>query len=319
MLITSFAGVTINSIEKLSKDEAPTFVSIFNEVKTRAERRLSLEIKSRFNKRYKIANVKGSFDFGADYDSTAGKITTASAQYRGLLIDDQYFLPTTNQEVKRSSLMSYWIQSLTYYSPIVQVGSVIKIFDVALSSVLDTITFSAAIGWNTIAVNKSYDAWSVFIGVDSTAFNSVYKYVPSTTQRYPVNIRGGAMSIGANTSAISTGNNSFGLGGVFGVRCKFDSIICNNIDEFILPYGYLCVSELMQERLSSDRINKYTVDKKQAEELKAYYDDMFNTSIDQACDSINLDLNDECLECNEQITVREMNVAPNNSYTSIYE
>ena len=124
------------------------------------------------------------------------------------------------------------------------------------------------------------------------------------------------MTKGANASTLTYGVDSFGLGGVMGVRCKFDSIICSNLDQFALPFSYLLASELMMERVASDRINKYTIDKQQATELKAYYDNMFNDSIRLACDYIDLDLADSCLECDEILTVQESNFFPINTYTN---
>ena len=64
------------------------------------------------------------------------------------------------------------------------------------------------------------------------------------------------------------------------------------------------------ERIASDQINKYTVEKKQASELKAYYDNEFNTAIDQACNYIDLDLTDSCIQCDEVLTVQESNFFP---------
>ena len=308
ILINSMAGISLNSIEKLSKEESNTFIAIWNDIQKRGIRRFGLDVNSRFAKRYKISNIIKNYDFGNDVDTTS--TTAASAQYRGIVIDDEYFLPKLNQQVQRSSLMSYWIQTLKFYSPIVQAGTTIKIFDAALSTVLDTITFDAVIGWNTIQVNTYYEAWTLFIGVNSTNIASVFKNMPSTLQIYPVNVRGGYMTIGANTSTLILNNNSYGLGGVMGVRCKFDSIVCSNLDQFALPFSYLLASELMMERIASDRINKYTVDKKQAHELKAYYDDLFDKSINQVCDNISLDMNDSCLECDAELTVQESNFYP---------
>ena len=305
ILINSMAGISLNSLEKLTKEESNTFLAIWNDIQTRSVRRMGLEVRSRFAKRYKISNIVKNYDFGADIDLTT--TTAAAAAYRGIYLDDQYFLQTTQQNIKRSALLNYWVQTIRFYSPIIQAGTIIKVFDAYLSTVLDTITFNAVVGWNTIQVNSEYTAWSLFIGIDSTNITSYSKYMPSTLQIYPVNVRGATMVIGANTSTLVKAGDSFGMGGVMGVRCKFDSVVCDNLDQFALPFSYLLASELMMERIASDRINKYTVDKKQASELKAYYDNEFNASIDLACNYINLDLRDSCLECDEVLTVQESN------------
>ena len=303
ILINSMAGVSLSTLEKLSKEESNTFMAIWNDIQDRAIRRMQIEVQSRFSKRYKVQNIVRNYDFGLDKDTT--QVTAASAQYRGIMIDDQYFLPKTNQNVQRSALMTYWIQDLKYYSTKVQAGTEIKIFDLVTGDTLLTKTFDAVIGWNTIKVNSYVDGWSIFIGVNSSTLDSVYKYAPATLQWYPVNVRGASLNIGSDVSTLSLGQNTFGLGGTMGVRCKFDPIVCANLDQFALPFSYLLAAELMFERTASDRINKYTVDKKQAEELKAHYDIKFDESLNQVCEYINLDMADSCLECNQTLTIKE--------------
>lgn len=303
--INSMAGVTIKTMEKLTTEEANTFPQVWSDIQDRAIRRLQLAIIAEFSKRYRILNPQGTFNLEKDIDT--GTTTIAAAEYRGIYVDDNYY--QTGEEYKLSALQSHYVQTLYFYSPIVQANSVIKVFDYDLNTVLDTLTQDFAIGWNTIQVNKSYSAYKLFIGVDSTNFNSVDKILPSTTERFPVRVRGGKMSIGADTSTLEISNNTFGLSGIFSVRCKYDNIICSNIDLFTTPYSYLCASELMLERISSSRWNFITVDKKQAQELKDHYDVEFEKAIATTCGSIELDMNDVCLDCGEsQLKIVETNV-----------
>lgn len=299
--INSMAGITIKMMEKLTTEEANTFPLFWSDIQDRAIRRMQLAIQGQFQERYRIANIQKSYNLEKDIDTTV--VTTAAPEYRGIYVDDNYYI--IDDEVKFSALQNHWVQTLYFYSPIVQANSVIKIFDFDLNTTLDTFTQDFVIGWNTIQVNKSYTAYKLFIGVDSTNFNSVDKILPSTTQIYPVNVRGGSFTIGANISTLVIGQNTFGLSGIFSVKCKYDSIICDNIDLFATPYSYLCASELMLERIASSRWNMFTVTQKQAEELKAHYDVEFEKSIELACNGIDLDMNDICLSCNEGLQVKE--------------
>src|SRR5690242_14725098 len=97
--INSMAGINLNTLEKLTKEESPTFLLLWNEIQDRAIRRMQLEVQSKFSKKYKIQNIRENFNLEKDYDST--QVTSASAQYRGLYIDSEYYL--NSLDVKRSS------------------------------------------------------------------------------------------------------------------------------------------------------------------------------------------------------------------------
>lgn len=299
--INSMAGVTIKMMEKLTTEEANTFPLFWQDIQTRAIRRMQMAVQMEFQERYRIANIQKSYNLEKDIDVTT--TTAAAAEYRGIYVDDNYYV--IDDEVKFSALQSHWVQVLYFYSPIVQANSVIKIFDYDLNTVLDTFTQNFVVGWNTIQVNRSYQAYKLFMGVDSTNFNSVNKLLPSTTQIFPVNVRGGSFTIGADISTLDIGMNTFGLSGIFSVKCKYDNIICNNLDLFSIPFSNLCASELMLERMASSRWNMFTVTQKQAEELKAHYDLESESSIKLACNGIDLDMSDICLECNEGLQLKE--------------
>lgn len=299
--INSMAGITIKMMEKLTVDEANTFALVWDNIQGRAIRRFQLAIQNEFQKRYRIANIQKSYDLEKDIDTTT--VTAAAAQWRGIYVDDNYFIE--DNIMKFSALQNHWVQTLYFYSPIVQANSVIRIFDFDLNTTLDTFTQNFVIGWNTIQVNRSYTAYKLFIGVDSTNFNSVDKLIPPSTQLFPVNVRGGSFTIGANISTLVIGDNTFGLSGIFSVKCKYDSIICNNLDLFSTPFSYVCASELMLERLASNRWNFITTSTKQAEEMKAYYDAEAEKAITLACNGIDLDMNDICLDCNEGLQVKD--------------
>jgi hypothetical protein len=61
----------------------------------------------------------------------------------------------------------------------------------------------------------------------------------------------------------------------------------------------------MQERLTSERVNQWTVNKKDASNLKVYYDTEYEQIIKQVIDGISLDESDCCLECDGLYTVKE--------------
>lgn len=65
--------------------------------------------------------------------------------------------------------------------------------------------------------------------------------------------------------------------------CNYEDMICQNIDVLTNTWRYLLGNQLMLYRLYSSRLNKFTtVDRKQAEELKDYYQSEYLKSLEQA-------------------------------------
>lgn len=301
LFINSLPGMTVKAFDRLTTEEKPTYINIWDDIQLRAQKKFKQDVYSELNKRWKISNITNSLDLGRKVDTPT--TTAALAEYRGFTKDLDYGF--NNEEVKRSALQAHYIQTLSFYSPIVQSASVIKIFDVDLQTEIDSFTFDAVVGWNTIQVNTSYSERRIFIGVNSTNFNSVKLEIPSTAQWKCDVTRGTKVAIPPDFTTATYGNNSYGLSGVFGTRCKWDALVCGNLDVFAEAFWYLLGSETMVEALASNRVNFVTTDRKRNEYLKEVYDERYNVSLSQAALNIDLDLSDECLECNETLTVKE--------------
>lgn len=296
--------MSVKNFDKLTTEEKPTYLNIWADIQVRAISRFQSDVYAELNKRWKINNITNSLDLGRKYTATA---TAASAQYRGFIKDLDFGYD--NEIVKKSALQVHYIQTLSFYSPIVQASTIIKVYDFDLQTVLDTFTFDAVIGWNVIQVNKTYTERRIFIGVDSTNINSVTLNIPSTAQWKCDVSRGTIVDIVAGQADFSTvqyGDNTFGLSSVMGTRCKWDALICGNLDVFQESFWYCLGSETMVEALTSNRVNFVTTDRKRSEYLKTeVYDVRYLESLSQACLNIELSQGDACIECNEQLMVKE--------------
>lgn len=311
LYINSLAGMSVKNFDRLTTEEKPTYLNIWDDIQLRAIKRFQIDIYAELNKRWKIQNITNSLDLGRKINST---VTPMAPEYRGFTKDLDFGFD--NEQIKRSALQTQYIQTLSYYSPIAQAATVIKIFDKDISTVLDIFVFDAVIGWNVIQVNKNYSARRLFIGVDSTNINSLTLTIPSNTEYkdYDV-IKGAKISTTGDFSTLVDGNNTFGLSAVTGARCKWDNIICNNLDVFDESQWYCLGSEVMVEALTSNRVNFVTSDQKRNTFLKTeVYDVRYNESLSQAALNIELDQSDECIECNEQITIRESDSFYSHSY-----
>lgn len=66
-------------------------------------------------------------------------------------------------------------------------------------------------------------------------------------------------------------------------HCDYDEMICDNVDHLITAWQYLLGNQLMIFRIYSSRLNRYTtVDKKDAEELKDFYQVEYEAALEMA-------------------------------------
>jgi len=297
LYINSLPGMSVKNFSMLTDEESPTFLNVWDDIQLRASKRFLLDVYSDMSKRYKIMNIPSSVDLGRQISSLTGM----AAEYRGFIKDLDYGY---DDNWKKSALNVHYIQTLSFYSPIVSAGFEIKIFDFDLLIEIDSFTFDAVIGWNVIQVNNTYSQRRIFVCYDATTIDSKNLIIPNNTWDYCDTVQG--MSSSFDLLTFEKGNNSFGLSAVMGSRCKWDALVCNNLDHFAVPFWYLLGVETMVERIASNRLNFVTVDRKQSDELKLMYEDAYFKSLSQAC-QLELDESDLCLDCNQQITVRETN------------
>lgn len=78
--------------------------------------------------------------------------------------------------------------------------------------------------------------------------------------------------------------------------CDYTTLICANKDILIQAWKYCLAVWLLYFRLNTDRLNRYTtVDRKQAEELRTFYQVEYEKALSQSVALMNTD---ECyLEC----------------------
>lgn len=78
--------------------------------------------------------------------------------------------------------------------------------------------------------------------------------------------------------------------------CDYTTMICDNQDVLVQAWKYLLGVHLMIFRLNSDRLNRYTtVDKKQAAELRDYYQLEYEKALKQGV--LLMDTTSCCMTC----------------------
>ncbi len=310
--INTLPGISLESIESLADDEQKTFLGVWADVQDRALSKFQIEINQRFAAHYKLKQIRTSTNLLKRIDLDT--VHVAAAKKRGFSVE----LTTKNSVFIASNLQCLYVQSLSIYiidKALIGLSAVVTVVNLDTEETIDTFTVLLANlsnGWNEIFVNKAYDANRIAFVYDATAiqsptqsintlavngfYNNVNAVYGGYCQPY---IRGIEYT---DPGTPSFGSDTFGLTGIFGIHCKFDNVVCANKVPFAYPLWYLLGSELMVERLSSGRINYWTtLGSDEASELfKDFYAE-FDRSLTQVIESISLDGNDACLECNEKL------------------
>jgi hypothetical protein len=311
--VNDLPGITSFMVGNIASREDVTFLATWEKIQERALKKFGSAVIAAFKnrKKLKIKTVTQTIDLGRMIDDSAP--LAASAQYRGIAIE--LVLNNTNYYLD-SSLQVIYVSSIAIYSPGAFSDFAFKVYDLQTGTLLDTITEDLVSGWNTIRVATAYDALRIFIGYDASAFESValsinqYNYGGCQSGcdtiygigNCSASVMGAVSADIANPTTISKGSDTYGLSAVFSVQCKYDWLVCNNTDQFILPWQYLLGAEVMTERIYSDRENRFTgIDLEKARELRAEFEAGFTKELETAIDGIDFSENDCCVECVEML------------------
>lgn len=310
LLINQLPGINLESIDKIADAEQVTYLKVWEDVEKRALQRFHTAVTNYFSKQYKLKRVAQNIDLGKSVDAVDNQTARAN-ELRGFTVELTY----PNSNFVNSSLQVIHVQSLEFYSKAIAAGVVFKVINIDTGEELDEFTKDVVVGWNSIALNKNYDAYRILIAYNATAIESVEQLLPGYLNGWcdcvcevfgcEARIKG-ATADSPFTEITDTGNNVFGLTANISIQCKYDAIVCNNKAVFATALWYMLGAELMTERIYSDRLNRYTtVDRKKAIELRDEFTQAWQNELMTALDGIQIDVNDCCIECDAVITYKE--------------
>jgi hypothetical protein len=287
LFINSLPGISFKSIEQLADAEQQTYVGVWNDVQLRATKKLELMLNMELSKNHKVKT--------AQYSVNTPKSTTDTIVNLG-----------SNAAIKFSQkcvspLQGHYIQTVTIRKQDIGDDAYLAIYDADTNELLhdETIVTDGSTSVVTFQVHKTFTNENILVTM-SVNGGIFYTEDADNIYRDCVYIEYGNT---ANTFT-NTGLN-YGLSVVYGLRCSLTNLACYAKDLFALPLWYMLGSEMMMERMTSERINKWTVDRKQAEELKAFYDAEAEKALKAAIAGTAINDCDCCLECDPPIAVRE--------------
>jgi hypothetical protein len=325
LYINSLPGISFKQIVSLTNEEQRSWRGVWDDVTLRASRRFANDFRQAMNKRYKIKSALQVVRLGADLDLTTTRST--AGELRGIVIELNN--DSGNQYVP-SALQQIAIDKLFYYHNTTAATVTFNLWDLDTGMKLHTFDYACVNGWNVISyqkrINNEFTAVNftnprrVFVcavtgAVSSPALN-INDIVNIEFYGGTANIKGGYATAASSVTSVTTGTNTYGLSATITVGCAWENFVCEHQQLFETAFWYLCGIELMNEVLNSDRLNYFTtIGSAKADKLKSQYEVMYmggainginyEGALPQVVDGVNINLFDNCIECNEQITIRE--------------
>lgn len=259
LYVNDIPGITLKSAAAIANDEQRSGINLLKD-------KINLATKKVFNKFSGI--VSGNFDFNAIIESREiNKFTTdikpKAALNRGLVLN------RWSSEMARIYIENVYIKTAQSGIAIITIkdGELVKNYSVSL---LANVT-------NEISIRYQCNAEEVYITFDQTNFDVYSCNIGSST----VGGCGTCSSKRANHkkhdliingwNGTAEENSCFGMGVLANVQCYEEAIICQLLPRMAFMMWYQSGIEILQEHISSGRINAVvTFTKDQAKENLIY-------------------------------------------------
>lgn len=286
LFVNSLPGISLKSIEQLADAEQHTYAGVWDDVQLRATKRLQLMLVAALSKNFKVkSGIYSLSTYPITVSTTPGAASVPAFK----------FATTCN-----SPLQHHYIDTVTVRKVNAANSITVIVSNADTNATLYTNTFASnSDTTQTVTVAKSFYDQNIIMRV-SVQGGTYYE-----DQWEDIFFPGGDIKAGTfNANVFTESAYGYGITFVYGLRCSIVNLACHSKDLFALPLWYLCGSELMMERMVSERINKWTVDRKQAEELKAFYDNEAEKALKQAVDGACINDYDCCIDCDPPIAIR---------------
>lgn len=312
--INDLPGMSLKQIVSLTDEESATFVELWNTIQQRAELRFSNDVRAAIESKYKISTVLQGGNIGRNIGTTA-TVPDGTTAFRGFTIN---LIPDNDFFYVPSPLAAIHVQTLQFYCDTADNGESVEvaIFDTLTGTKLFTTNVTLATGWNIVQVNETLinsgptSIWSVFCAINATSLSTYELDVPATSTVADccrAGVMGGytTLTTGIKQDNITVSDSSFGMSGLFTIKCLWDAFVCQNKNLFTRAYWYCLGIELLTENIYSSKLNSYTtINLQKSKELRDEYIIEYNNSLKQTSDNLRLDC-DCCIECNDTVQLTE--------------
>lgn len=297
--VNSLPGISIQMIAKLSDIDTEDFQGVFDEIYTRSLIQLESDALAQMQKSYKTRILLDNAQAG--FYNTPYETVSSANNYNGWQIRTLTGKNTTQ-----------FINSVTIFlETVVGLGS-IKIFDLNSGLTIDTITFDPVIGENLIQINKRYSIAGqekrIFIGYNGNVGDTITTQLGGVDDysRYAI-LTPGQIPIGSTPidSNMNKSGDSRGLVVNFNTECSLSNFLCQNRDYLKTPLWYLLGANLMEERMISSRMSKYTLNnKEEAKKLMKVLKDRYERDLEINLKNLTPGSDEFCFPCEKARTIK---------------
>ena len=210
LFINSLPGISLKSVEMLADAEQQNFIGVWNDVKTRAIKRLEMMVNSALSKDYKVK--------GALY-SVLLKPTSYTTN------NGAFNIPAFKFEKCCNSTLSYHhFESITVRLVTLPITATFAFYDAETLQLLYIEGFNLSNTNNTIQLNKNIEANTVIMTYEAS--NGTY----FKDEFEPIYNNGNIIHSGTyNAGTFTQTNYAYGLTITYGVRCSLNNILCHKI------------------------------------------------------------------------------------------
>lgn len=303
--------INLKAVSAVADDQQETFNGVMNDIQDRALLRFKDDLRAEFWKRYKIKNILKSYNLRRDNLTTT---LLSGIPTCGIYISQNNDANTDFHQ----PFQSIFIQSVSIYAQVAGANT-LKIFDLETGEAIYTQAITLAIGWNVVNVETDLSGLyynnpqRVYVAIDSNAIN-----VYSREMQYTIDEDSGCgFTIqGAKTASktisqsitdtdLTLSSELYGMSAVFSLRCSYDSVVCNNRELYKRAWLYCLGIEFIRELQNTDRLNKYSIIKKQdAANSLVNWEKDYKESLMQSTDGVELSQSGCCIECNAPVQIR---------------
>lgn len=291
MFVNDLQGITTSQIECISDDEDHYDIKLaWDDIYNRASRLLETDIKNSLKKYFKRYSYVDNGITGQLYDN---KSIPQSNSLSGVRFNFGYQSKNLSINVSKFDLYLSSQSDFTLY-----------IYDLNTGHKIDEISYEGSIGLKTYNVGKNYAVHrysDLFVCYDANVVDTLkmtdYKPTSFVSNGQIDNTE---LKVSSNFSGANTG-----ISVVYNLDCSVSNFVCQRIDSFSLAFQYKLGVEVCNERLYTDRINRYSLlDRDDAETLRREFQDQYQLLIDAALKDLKVTENDECFECSKSVNYK---------------
>lgn len=316
LYINDLPGLSIKQFNSITDEENSTFLSVWNNIQSRAEKRFTLDVREAMGAKYRLKSLAQGVNLGKiplydDYLNNLVTVPQGSSNFLHIDLVNNY-----DTEYTPSPLLQVHIQTISFYNP----AGELSVGDLMELNIYD----SNALGSDPLYTNSTYAIYQE--GWNDFEVNQTFPATSTSQQPIQLHLSFGAIGFDVDTMKVKLNNNiqnlsccgvkvyanleeesltySAGITATFNVTCSWEGLICQNKNLFSRAFWYLCGIEFLTELIYSTTLSKWTtIGMNQMKDLRAEYEVEYQKSLKQVADGMYLDC-DCCLDCASPVQIR---------------